>query len=204
LFSHFLEYISGFIIFIISSLGYFGIVFCMTIESACIPLPSEIIMPFSGYLVFTGKFSIIAVTLAGAVGNLIGSIIAYVAGYFGGRPFVEKYGKYFLISHKDLDLADSWFSKYGDAAVFFSRMLPIIRTFISLPAGISKMRFGHFCAYTFIGAAPWCLMLAFIGIKLGENWNTIGVYFHQADLLIGILLIIGILLWVRRHFAVDG
>lgn len=203
MFSHLLEFISSFIISIISSLGYFGIVFCMAVESACIPLPSEIIMPFSGYLAFTGKFSIIAVTLAGAFGNLIGSILAYVVGYFGGRPFVERYGKYFLVSHKDLDLADEWFLKYGDAAVFFSRMLPVIRTFISLPAGIAKMRFWHFCVYTFVGAVPWCFLLTFIGVKLGENWKTVGVYFHQADLLIGILLIVGISLWVRRHFSAE-
>ena len=127
--------VSRFVIACISKFGYAGILLTMAIESACIPLPSEIIMPFSGYLVTTGQFTMFGITLAGAVGNVVGSIAAYYAGIRGGRPFVERYGPYFLVSHRDLDLADRWFQKYGEAAVFFSRMLPVVRTFISLPAG---------------------------------------------------------------------
>ncbi len=140
--------VGSFIVNIISSLGYFGITILMALESACIPIPSEIIMPFSGFLVFAEKFSLWSVVLWGTIGNLIGSIIAYFVGYYGGRPLVEKYGKYILISHHELALADSWFQKYGGLSVFFSRLLPVVRTFISLPAGIARMPFLKFCLYT--------------------------------------------------------
>jgi membrane protein DedA with SNARE-associated domain len=169
----------------------------MAIESACIPLPSEIIMPFSGYLVTTGQFSLIGVTLAGAIGNVVGSIVAYYAGVWGGRPFVERYGPYMLVSRRDLDLADRWFQKYGDAAVLFSRMLPVVRTFISLPAGIAAMNFPRFVIFTFVGALPWCYLLAYIGVKMGEQWDQLHDYFHQLDIVIGLLLVLagGYFLW---------
>lgn len=201
MFTYIIEILSKIVISVISSTGYLGVFFCMVIESACIPLPSEIIMPFSGYLVFAGKFNIWIVTLAGALGNLGGSVIAYAVGYYGGRPFVEKYGKYILISHKDLDMADNWFSKYGYEAVLISRVLPIIRTFISLPAGISKMNFAWFSVYSFAGSLPWCFALTYIGMKLGQNWASIGDYFHKFDLVIGAVLIAGIFIWVRRHLS---
>jgi len=189
--------LSRFVINTISTFGYTGILLTMAIESACIPLPSEIIMPFSGYLVTTGQFTMLGVTLAGAIGNVIGSIAAYYAGVWGGRPFVERYGPYFLISHRDLDIADRWFAKYGEAAVFFSRMLPVIRTFISLPAGIAKMNFPRFVVLTFVGSLPWCYMLAYIGVKMGERWDRLREYFHEFDLVIGLMLAlaIGYFLW---------
>jgi membrane protein DedA with SNARE-associated domain len=171
----------------------------MTIESACIPLPSEIIMPFSGYLVSTGRFDLWGVSLAGAFGCLAGSTVAYWVGIWGGRPFLSKYGKYILISHKDLDTADRWFSKYGDWAIFFSRLLPVIRTFISLPAGIAKMNFLRFAIYTFLGSLPWCLALAYVGKILGENWAKIRIYFQRIDLLIAILVLIVIAFFTYRH-----
>ncbi|MCJ7507772.1 MAG: DedA family protein [candidate division Zixibacteria bacterium] len=184
---------------LISYAGYWGIILAMTIESACIPLPSEIIMPFSGYLVSTGRFNLWMVSLAGAFGCLVGSTVAYWVGVWGGRPFLSRYGKYILISHKDLDTADRWFSKYGDWAIFFSRLLPIIRTFISLPAGIARMNFTRFAIYTFLGSLPWCFALAYIGKLLGENWDKIKIYFQRADLLIVILLLITIALFIYRH-----
>ena len=189
--------LSRFIISTISTFGYTGIVVTMAIESACIPLPSEIIMPFSGYLVTTGEFTMLGVTLAGAVGNVVGSIVAYYAGAWGGRPLVERYGPYVLVSRKDLDLADRWFQKYGEAAVFFSRMLPVIRTFISLPAGVAQMNFPRFVLLTFIGALPWCYLLAYIGAKMGEEWEHLREYFHQFDIVIGLFLVlaIGYFLW---------
>lgn len=189
--------LSRFIINTISALGYTGIVVTMAIESACIPLPSEIIMPFSGYLVTTGEFTMLGVTLAGAVGNVIGSIVAYYAGIWGGRPFVEKYGPYVLVSRKDLDMADRWFARYGEAAVFFSRMLPVIRTFISLPAGVAKMNFPRFVIFTFLGALPWCYLLAYVGVKMGQEWEHLRDYFHQFDIVIGLLLALalGYFLW---------
>jgi len=189
--------LSKFVINTISLMGYSGILLTMAIESACIPLPSEIIMPFSGYLVTTGQFTMLGVTLAGAVGNVLGSIVAYYAGVWGGRPFVERYGRYFLVSHHDLDVADRWFAKHGEAAVFFGRMLPVVRTFISLPAGIAKMNFPRFVIFTFIGALPWCYLLAYIGVRMGEEWDNLRGYFHQFDVVIGIAiaLAVGYFLW---------
>jgi len=201
LFTAILEFLAGIVIYLISSLGYFGVFLCMTIESACIPLPSEIIMPFSGYLIYTGAFNIYLVTLFGALGNVAGSVIAYVIGYYGGRPFIEKYGKYFFMSKHDIDMADKWFDKYGPIATLVARCLPIIRTFISLPAGISKMKFPIFALYSFIGSLPWCFGLAYIGLKLGENWNTLGSYFHKFDIVIGAILIAGVAYWIKRHIS---
>jgi membrane protein DedA with SNARE-associated domain len=192
--------LSRFVIACISRFGYAGILFTMAVESACIPLPSEIIMPFSGYLVLSGQFTMLGVTLAGAIGNVVGSIAAYYAGVWGGRPFVERYGPYFLVSHRDLDIADRWFLKYGEAAVFFSRMLPVVRTFISLPAGVARMNFPRFVLFTFLGALPWCYLLAYIGFKMGERWEELRDYFHRFDIVIGVILAIIIGLFVWSHW----
>lgn len=191
--------LAGFIIATISRLGYGGIVLLMAIESACIPLPSEIIMPFSGYLVYTGEMNLWLVAFAGAFGCVVGSIVAYYAGAWGGRPFVEKYGKYILISRHDLDLADRWFQRHGDITIFIGRLLPVIRTFIAFPAGIARMDMWRFNIYTFVGSYIWCLVLAWIGMKLGEHWNTLGVYFHRFDAIIGVILLAGLIWYVRRH-----
>ncbi|HDY69821.1 MAG TPA: DedA family protein [Actinobacteria bacterium] len=145
----------------------------MTLESACIPIPSEVIMLYAGALVARGNMTLLEATAAGAMGNLVGSWLAYGAGMYGGRPMLEKYGKYILITRKKLDLADRWWQRYGDAAVFFSRLLPIIRTFISLPAGISRMRFGRFTLYTLLGSIPWSLMLAWLGVKFAQNYEEV-------------------------------
>jgi len=196
--------LAKFIIWGIDNLGYAGVAIMMAIESACIPLPSEIIMPFSGYLVSIGRFSLWGVALAGAVGCVIGSVIAYWIGYFGGRPMAEKYGKYVLVTNHDLNLADNFFQKYGNSAVFISRLLPVIRTFISLPAGIARMNFWQFLTYTFLGSLPFCYLLAYIGKKLGDNWNTLGVYFHKFDLAIGIIILIGVIWFVRRHINIKS
>lgn len=162
----------------------------MLLESACVPIPSEIIMPFSGYLVFSEKFSLWQAVFWGTIGNLAGSILAYFVGFYGGRPFIEKYGGHFWVSRRELDLADAWFAKYGTSSVFFSRLLPAVRTFISLPAGVAKMPFGKFCFYTFAGCLPWAFFLTYIGIVLGENWQEIEVYFRKFDLALGIFAIL--------------
>src|SRR5499426_2495201 len=194
--------LSGFIIATISALGYWGIVLLMAIESACIPLPSEIIMPFAGYLVSKGEMNLWLVGLAGAVGCVVGSMIAYWVGMYGGRPLIEKYGRFVLISHHDLDLADRWFAKYGEIIVFTSRLLPAIRTFIAFPAGVARMNVPRFIIYTFAGSLPWCLGLAYVGKKLGEQWDkddTLKTWFHRFDFVIGI---VGLLLagwWIWRH-----
>lgn len=196
---HIIGILATFIIWGISKLGYFGVAAMMAIESACIPLPSEIIMPFSGYLVSKGDFSLWGVSLAGALGCVAGSVLAYAVGYYGGRPMAEKYGKYVLVTSHDLDLAEKFFNKYGSAAVFTSRLLPVVRTFISLPAGIAKMNFFQFILYTFLGSLPFCYLLAYIGKKLGDNWNTLGVYFHKFDVVIGVVILIGIIWFIKRH-----
>lgn len=194
-----LEALSRFIIHVISAMGYPGIVLLMAIESACIPLPSEIIMPFAGYLVYTGRFNLWWAGVAGALGCNVGSIAAYWVGYHGGRPLVERYGRYVLISRHDLETADRWFARYGQAAVFFSRLLPVIRTFIALPAGVMRMEFWKFNLYTFLGSLPWCLGLAYAGLKLGEHWSSLREYFHKFDFVIGALLLLGLAWFLWTH-----
>lgn len=194
-----LELVASLIIYVISRMGLPGVVLLMAIESACIPLPSEVIMPFAGYLVFLGKFSLWSVGLAGAVGCVAGSIPAYYLGMYGGRPLIEKYGKYILMSRHDLDLADRWFKRHGQATVFFARLLPVIRTFIAFPAGVARMDMKRFIGYTFAGSLPWCLALAYVGMVMGENWPALREYFHKFDLLIGAVLIAGAAWYIRRH-----
>lgn len=194
--------LSGFIVATISALGYGGIVLLMAIESACIPLPSEIIMPFSGYLVSTGELNLWGVAIAGAVGCVLGSLVAYWVGMYGGRPFIEKYGRYILLSRHDLDIADRWFAKYGEVIVFVSRLLPAIRTFIAFPAGVARMDLPRFVIYTFAGSLPWCLALAYVGQKLGEQWDkddTLKTWFHRFDFLIGIAGALFVAWWIWRH-----
>jgi len=185
---------------LIAATGYGGITILMAIESACIPLPSELIMPFAGYLVYTGAMKLLWVATAGAIGCNIGSLIAYEIGSYGGRPLVEKYGRWLLLSKHELDWADRFFSKWGYLAVFFGRLLPVVRTFIALPAGVARMPRGRFHLYTFLGSWPWCLALAWFGMKLGENWRGIGKYFHKFDAVIGILILAGIIWFVWSHW----
>src|SRR5437016_1561215 len=197
-----IEFVSAFVVATISALGYSGVVLLMAIESACIPLPSEIIMPFSGYLVSIGRLNLWAVAVAGAFGCVVGSLIAYWIGMYGGRPLIEKYGRYVLISHHDLDLADRWFARYGEAIVFTSRLLPVIRTFIAFPAGVARMNLKKFVIYTFAGSLPWCLGLAYAGQKLGEQWDKnplLKSWFHRFDFVIGIVIAIAVVWWIWRH-----
>jgi membrane protein DedA with SNARE-associated domain len=197
-----IEALTLFIVATISTLGYSGIVLLMAIESACIPLPSEIIMPFSGYLVYTGRFNLWLVGIAGAFGCVVGSLVAYWVGMYGGRPLIEKYGKYLLVSHHDLDLADRWFNRFGEVIVFVSRLLPAIRTFIAFPAGVARMNLKKFVIYTFAGSLPWCLGLAYIGQKLGEQWEKdprLKTLFHRFDFVIGIVLVLAAAWWIWRH-----
>lgn len=195
--------IAAFIIATISTLGYGGIVVLMAIESACIPLPSEIIMPFSGYLVSTGRFDLVLVATAGAIGCNVGSTIAYAVGFYGGRPLVEKWGSYILISRRDLAWADSFFNHYGSITVFISRLLPVVRTFIALPAGIARMPQIKFQIYTFLGSWPWCFALAYVGVKLGERWQSdpsLREFLHRFDAVIIAVILAGIVWYVRRHW----
>jgi len=180
--------------------GYGGVVALMAIESACIPLPSELIMPFAGYLVFEGTMRLFWVATAGAIGCNVGSLLAYEIGFYGGRPLVEKYGRWILLTHRELDTADRFFARWGYLAVFIARLLPVIRTFIALPAGVARMPRARFHIYTFLGSWPWCFALAWLGMKLGENWRELGKYFHQFDTVIGVVLAAGILWFAWSHW----
>jgi membrane protein DedA with SNARE-associated domain len=192
----FIELLGRFIIAVISGSGYAGILLLMAIESACIPLPSEVIMPFSGYLVSTGRFNLWAVAVAGALGCNLGSLVAYYVGAWGGRPLVERYGRYALVSRHDLEMADRFFARYGEWAVFIARLLPVIRTFIALPAGISRMNVWRFHLYTFLGSLPWCLVLAYLGLKLGPRYTILREYFHRFDTVLGVLIVAAIVWFV--------
>lgn len=189
-----LELVGHWIISVISAWGYMGIIVTMAIESALIPLPSEIIMPFSGYLVSTGRFNLHLVALAGAVGNVLGSLLAYALGYWGHervvRRFLRKYGKYILHTEEDLDGAEKLLNKYKDWVVLGTRVLPGIRTVISLPCGIARLPIIRFTVLTFIGSLTWSYFLAWIGLVMGENWDTLGPYFHKVDAFIVALLVL--------------
>jgi membrane protein DedA with SNARE-associated domain len=183
----------------ISVLGYGGIVLLMAVESACIPLPSEIIMPFSGYLVSRGELQLWGVALAGAIGCVLGSLIAYYLGAWGGRSLARKYGRYLFISSHDLELAERWFARHGDITILIGRLLPVVRTFIAFPAGLARMAMGKFLVYTFLGSLLWCWGLAWVGMRLGEHWDTLGAYFHRFDAAIGLLVLVAGTSWVYRH-----
>ena len=209
--AHLTDTLTAFITNLYVATGLFGIILAMAIESCCIPLPSEIVMPLAGVMIASGKIlhgtnsivSLLLVALAGSIGCLIGSIVAYAVGYSGGRPLMLKYGRYLLISQHDADRADQFFQRWGSATAFFSRLLPVVRTYISLPAGISKMPFVKFCIYTFLGSFPWSLALAFLGIQLGNHLDTLGPVFHSLDVVILVVVVILVALYIWRHLNND-
>ncbi len=181
-------FLTGLIISIISTSGYFGVFLLMGAESALIPIPSEITMPFAGYLATTGKFNIYLLILVGALANLFGSILAYWLGYWGEdhfiRQLIKKYGKYLLITEHEYERSENWFRKYGEKITFFSRLLPVVRTFISLPAGVAKMNFFRFSVLTFMGSLLWSGLLAYVGFVLGKNWNSLHGYYQKFEYVI--------------------
>jgi len=214
--------LGGFCLFVMAALSYAGVALLMAIESACIPLPSELIMPYAGALSHDSvrdalsaqygglqlpAFSLIGAALAGAIGCNIGSELAYWVGAKGGRPAVEKYGRYLLLSRKELDLADRWFDKRGDVIVFFARLLPVVRTFIAFPAGVARMNRTKFHVYTFAGSLPWCLALAYVGQELGirllDEHSPLKSFMHKFDAVIGLIIVAGAgyFVWsrVKRH-----
>jgi membrane protein DedA with SNARE-associated domain len=195
--------LASFIIAVISAGGYVGVALLMGIESACIPLPSEIIMPFAGYLVHTGHLKLFWVATAGAVGCNLGSIPAYWLGAWGGRPAVERFGKYVLLSRHDLDRTEHFFKKFGGITVLVARLLPVVRTFIALPAGIAKMPQLRFHLYTFIGSWPWCYVLAYVGMKQGDRWESDPRFkeiFHRFHLGVELVLVAFIAWFVWTHW----
>ena len=191
-----------FVTHVIRAGGYAGIVALMGIESACIPLPSEIIMPFAGYLVFKGYFNLFWVATAGAAGCNLGSLVAYWIGARGGRPLVERYGNWVLMSHRDLDRMTRFFEQHGSITVLLARLLPGVRTFIAFPAGIARMPQLRFHVYTFLGSWPWCFALAYAGNKLGERWNSDPRFeqiFHRFHLAVEIAILAAFVWFVWTH-----
>ncbi len=187
---------------IVSQLGYFGIAGGMLIESMCIPLPSEAVLPVAGFMVADGTINFFWANIAVAVGSLTGSLIAYFVGYYGGRPFILKYGKKFFLSEDKFNKADHIFNKYGGAAVFFGRLLPIIRTFISLPAGIAKMDLKKFILFSLAGMLPWNALLIFLGYKFGANYYTVvRPVFQKFDHVVVALILLAILFMIYHVFA---
>ena len=187
----------------IASGGYFGVILLMAIQSACIPIPSEVIMPLAGYALAHSQLDLIILATVASLASNLGSIPAYWVGARGGRPMVERYGSYMLLSKRDLDLVDHFFARYGSITVLIGRMLPIVRTFIAFPAGVAKMNQLRFHIYTFLGSWPWCYALAYVGMKLGDEWNTnprFKAVFHRFHLGVELVLIAGIIWFITSHW----
>lgn len=190
------DYLADSVIDLISATSYVGITSLMVLESACIPIPSEVIMPFSGYLSYVGELSLPLVVASGTIGNLIGSLIAYYIGFFGGRAFIEKYGRYVFLGGGDLERAEEWFRKYGDITVLLSRVTPALRTVISLPAGVGRMDLRKFAVYTFLGSIPWNILLTYFGFTLGGSWAIIEEIFQKLDLTFILVLILAFIYYL--------
>ena len=198
-----LEQLAQLLVQFISSNSYWAIFILMTLESCLIPIPSEVTMPFAGFMVGLGKLNFFWAVFLGALGNLFGSLLAYGLGYWGQENFVrnlvKKYGKFLLITYDEIETAERWFANHGEIISFGSRLLPVVRTFISLPAGFSQMNVIKFSIYTFLGAAIWSTLLAYFGFILGDNWNILGDYFRKFDIFfVGIVVFFGVLyIWYK-------
>lgn len=187
-----LAYLVELFIKVISDAGYMGLTFLMTLESMIAPVPSEAVMPFAGFLIYQGKMHWETVIFFSTLGSIIGSLISYYIGMAFGRPLIVRYGKYLLLNEHHLDLSERFFRRFGQKTIFISRFIPIVRHFISLPAGAAKMNLGLFCAYTILGAALWNSFLAYLGFRLGSNWSAIRTYSEKLDIIVIALIIIGI------------
>ncbi len=191
--------LSGFALNLVDKTGYAGIFLLSALESCAIPIPSEVVVPFSGFLAVSGRFNVWLVILVATIANLVGSVILYLIGRSGGRWFLERYGKYVLIHKYDLEKGEEWFRKHGEVAIFWSRMLPVARTYVSLAAGAEEMSFYRFSLFTFLGSLPWNMGLAIIGYKAGKNWMVLENYFRKLDLFIVILTVALVVWYVWRH-----
>jgi membrane protein DedA with SNARE-associated domain len=194
-----LEHLFKTVVDFLGQFGYWGIGLGMALESACIPLPSEIVLPFGGFLASKGIITLTQAIIAGQLGGLFGSTVAYMVGRYGGRTLLERYGKYILIRQHELDVADHWFAKKGEWTVFLGRLIPGVRTFISLPAGVAEMNFGRFLFYSFLGMLPWSFAFTYAGFRLGNNWDLIRQNLHKYDFVVIALLLaaIGAFIWNR-------
>jgi membrane protein DedA with SNARE-associated domain len=190
--------LSDWIVGVISGMGYPGLFLLMAGESACLPIPSEVVLPFAGYIAFKGDFNQVAVVLIATVGQVFGALVAYYVGALGGRPLVVKYGRYILLDTAHLETADRWFDRWGSRAIFATRLLPIVRTFIAFPAGVAKMDVKKFVLYTFLGSLPWTAVLTYTGYALGPHWERILKFFEKMDVVVALVILAGIAYLVRR------
>ena len=195
-----LDTLTGFIIETIQTTGYFGIFVLMVLEGTFVPLPSEIILPFSGFLASQGQFSVWSIALVGAIGNILGTLFTYGIARYIGLPFLQKYGKYVLVTRHDIEMAQQLFAKYGVPIIFITRLIPGIRGFLPIPAGVAKMKVAPFIIYVFIGSFLWSLFLTYIGVLIGENWETFGRYAHEAGTVLVLGMFIAIGWWLNRQF----
>ncbi|MSV25732.1 DedA family protein [Selenomonas sp. WCA-380-WT-3B 3/] len=195
-----MEQFSAMFLEFIAAWGYLAVAVLMAAENACIPVPSELILGFAGYLIFSGQMSFAGALTAGMIGGMAGSVFAYLVGHYGGRTFVDRYGHYFLVKKKHVDVAQRWFDQYGLKAVFFSRMLPVVRTFISLPAGFAHVDMKRFLALTFAGALPWTALILYAGMMLGESWKILTHIGHEASLVfIGVMAAVVVFFYLRHR-----
>ena len=193
-----MEQFSSIFLEFIASWGYVAVAILMAAENACIPIPSELILGFAGYLIFADQMTFTGALIAGMVGGMAGSLFAYAVGHYGGRTFVDKYGHYFFVKKSHVDIAQNWFDKYGLKAVFFSRMLPVVRTFISLPAGFAHVDMKKFLTLTFLGSLPWTALSLFAGMMLGKSWEVMLKVGHQASLIfVGVCAVIIAVMYLR-------
>jgi len=190
--------LSDWIVGVISGMGYPGVFLLMAGESACLPIPSEVVLPFAGYISFRGEFNQVAVILVATFGQVAGALVAYYVGAFGGRPLVVRYGKYVLMDTAHLDAADRWFDRWGSRAIFATRLVPIVRTFIAFPAGVARMEVRKFLLYTFLGSLPWTAVLTYTGYALGPHWDRILKFFEKLDIVVALVILAGIAYLVRR------
>ena len=195
-----LEWIEHFITNSLGEYGYQAVFVLMVLESALIPIPSEVTMVFGGFLASRGRLDFFWVGLLGTLANVVGSWIAYWIGLRGGRPLVERWGRYIFLRPHELDRAEAWFDRHGDAAVFFGRLLPVVRTFISLPAGVARMPFGRFTVFTFLGCLPWTFALAWAGLALGDNWETVLRYGEPISWAIAVAGVAFVTWWLVKRY----
>lgn len=199
-----LDALVNFTVRYLGQFGWYGVLIGMAIESCCIPLPSEVILPFGGFLAAQGRFSLTTAIVAGTAGGMLGSIVCYWLGMSLGREVILRYGRYVLIREHEFHAAEDWFNKNGEATVFIARLLPGVRTFISLPAGMARMNFARFFTYSLAGTLPWTLVLTWAGYKLGEHWDALRPWMHKADLVVGaglVVLIAAFLYWRLKRRA---
>ena len=198
------EFLIAYITAIIHKIGYFGIFILMVLESMIAPVPSEAVMPFAGFLVYSGKFNLFLTILASSIGSIIGSLLSYYIGFYGGRPFVMKLGRYLFLEEAQLDFTINFFKKYGAITILISRFIPVVRHLISIPAGVGRMGIKKFVFYTLAGATLWNSFLIYVGMKLGENWQSISKYTEQLDILILVLIILAVIYYVYMHTKRKG